>query len=138
MKRSPLKTKPKIGSLVQEGEWKVKFVGFRSKQAKKDERFARQFHSREFVEWMQAKPCCCGECGGLSGGFAGRRREVHHVKSRGAGGSWKDTVPLSWACHGELHTRGQKTYCQARGWPLERLSELAAGYAAEWEAICRT
>lgn len=129
MKRSPLKTKPN--------------------REKKAARFARQYHSTEFVEWMKAKPCCCralmcsigiahSETFEYVTGYPGIaykiESEVSHVVSRGAGGTWKDAVPMSPACHREFHAKGRRTYCQARGWPLERLSELAAGYAAEWEA----
>ena len=129
----------------------------RPRAAKKVGRFARQFHSTEFVEWMQAKPCCTctPDCGTLSNCWLqGERQrvfvdrdgygiphgpwiEVSHVKSRGAGGTWRDTIPQCAACHAEFHQKGRATFCSSRGWPLERLSELAAGYAAEWESRTR-
>lgn len=108
MKRSPLKTK--------------------LNRERAAARFARQFHSAEFVEWMRSRACdCCYKhtpC-----------MEVHHVKTRGAGGTWRDTVTLCLWCHNAIHREGVATFCRARGWPLERLSELAAVYAEEWEAL---
>jgi hypothetical protein len=68
---------------------------------------------------------------------AGHSDVSHLAKSRGARGTWKDAAPQCAACHTEFHQKGRLSFCQARGWPLERLAELAAGYAAEWEAICQ-
>lgn len=110
MKRSPLKTKPN-----------------REKAAA---RFARQFHSKEFVEWMQAQRCATCMRGPLI-----PHSEVSHIHSRGAGGTWRDTIPQCKPCHADFHRMGRETFCSRRGWEShERLSELAAEYAREWEA----
>lgn len=151
VKRSPLKTKIKDAAkravLAEPGaametmnllaygkktaprkeppEWVKKAA---RKRDKKDERFARQFHSKEFVEWIKDQPCStCGKWSLLP--------DASHVRSRGAGGTWRDIIPQCWACHQEFHQKGRLSFCQARGWPPERLSELAAGYAREWEEL---
>ena len=117
MKRSPLKTKPN----------KIK-----------SKRFAEQYHSAEFVCWIHGHPCSTRIPGILCDYWPIHESVASHVsKSKGAGGTWRDVAPQCEKCHRELHQKGPATFCQARGWPLERLSELAAGYAREWEAICQ-
>lgn len=84
--------------------------------------FKAQFGSGARVKWMRALPCCA--CGGGP-------CEVHHVRSRGAGGGADDTVPLCSVCHRLLHTEGAKTF--SRRLFLD-LSELATKYAQDWRA----
>lgn len=143
MKRSPFRHKaPKKRSLLSQDGLKKRTRVLAREAERKKERFARQFHSTEFVEWMKSKPCCCGHpfCsmrGSISATSACLYQvpsEVSHIRSRGAGGTWRDTVPMSPACHHEFHQKGRATFCTSRGWPVERLAELAARYAKEWES----
>jgi len=56
------------------------------------------------------------------------RTEAAHVRSRGAGGTSKDLIPLCTAHHGLLHRLGIKTFEEAFG---VNLREGAAAVAAE-------
>lgn len=42
-----------------------------------------------------------------------------HVRSRAAGGTWKDVVPLCGKCHTEQHQVGVETFQERRGLDLE-------------------
>jgi hypothetical protein len=46
--------------------------------------------------------------------------EAHHVVSKGRGGHDRQTVPLCTKAHGELHSRGKKTF--ERHWGLDLLT----------------
>lgn len=109
MKRSPLKTKPR---------------------KHKTEISLRQYGVESFRIWIHSLPCATCDQWHLG---------VHasHVISkvpRGRG-TWRDIIPQCFRCHSEFHQKGRLSFCQARGWPPERLSELAAGYAKEWEEL---
>ncbi len=81
---------------------------------KKLMRFERQFGSEERVDWMQAQHCCiCGT----------RPVDCHHVKTRGAGGTADDMVPLCRTCHQIWHSRG-------RAW-FENEFDIDAGVLAQ-------
>lgn len=54
----------------------------------------------EYLGWVRGKPCVICE----------RRGEPHHVKSKGAGGSDRQVVPLCRVCHTEIHKIGRKTF----------------------------
>ena len=54
---------------------------------------------------------------------------AHHVKTRGAGGTAKDLVPLCYVHHAEWHTIGRYTFDRKRGTKLEEYAgKLWAGY----------
>lgn len=55
----------------------------------------------------------------------------HSAKSRGAGGTWEDIVPLTKAEHDEEHRVGVKTFWESRG--KDPLVE-AAEHRARWLA----
>lgn len=98
--------------------------GRRSKAARR--RFATTFGSGERVRWMQQLNCCaCGRspC------------EVAHIKSRGAGGTVEDTVPLCPLCHRRQHNEGIKTFAAFYGLDLEA---EAAKYSEWWTNGLRT
>lgn len=64
-------------------------------------RFARAYGSAENVARIQAMPCViCNRT----------PSEAAHVKSRGAGGTWQDLVPLCRDHHREQHTMGIDTF----------------------------
>ena len=56
-----------------------------------------QFGSEAYVKWVRMQTC--RNCGGWPS-------EVAHTTSRGAGGTWQDTIPLCHECHGKQHTQG--------------------------------
>ena len=47
--------------------------------------------------------CCCGTEGPT---------DPHHLKTRGAGGKDRDTIPLARACHRRLHATGPLRFWQ--------------------------
>lgn len=71
----------------------------------KAQRFAKHFHSEAYREFVSQLPCVC--CGGGP-------CEVSHDPSRGAGGTWENTHPLTTECHRRLHT-GAKTFWKSVG-----------------------
>jgi 5-methylcytosine-specific restriction endonuclease McrA len=87
-------------------------------EKRRRKRFLKQFHSKEFVEWVRAQDCvACGNwpC------------EVAHVRSRGAGGTWEDTVPLCPRCHHEQHNGGITTFERKHDLDLTREAERMIG-----------
>jgi hypothetical protein len=86
------------------------------------ERWADGYHSGEFVEWVKSHPCCVPACGRAD-------IEVAHVRSRGAGGSWQNVVPLCGAHHRRSHTEGIKTFERSIGFPL---ADVAAEMYRRW------
>lgn len=85
--------------------------------------FARNFHSEAFVRWTHRQPCIA----------CGARRFIHcaHVRSRGAGGTWRDIVPLCESCH-----RAQEA-APGTFWSDHHLdgAMLAAAHALRWDQI---
>lgn len=61
------------------------------------------------------------------GSYCKGRIEVAHVKSRGAGGTAKDTVPMCWAHHKLQHWLGRDTFERMQG------LDLAAIAAELWQ-----
>ena len=61
-------------------------------------RYKRQFGAH--ASFLRSLSCCC--CGDR------RNLHVHHVKTRGAGGTWRDTVPLCPSCHAFAHQHGNQ------------------------------
>jgi RNase P subunit RPR2 len=90
----------------------------RSNPARKRKRLVEAFGSRERVEVIRRTPCVV--CGVVPS-------ENAHVRSRGAGGTWRDVVPLCKDHHREQHA-GAVTF-QARH--QINLSDLAAHFAQE-------
>jgi hypothetical protein len=71
---------------------------------RRDEAWVKAFGSPERVKFVAALPCLV--CGVLPS-------ENHHVRSRGAGGSYHDVVPLCRRCHDRFHTIGSLALLQA-------------------------
>ena len=63
---------------------------------------ARQFHSPERIEWVKSQPCEVTKNTGI----------IHnaHMKSRGAGGTWHDIVPLDYRVHGDFDTMPEEKF----------------------------
>jgi hypothetical protein len=93
-------------------------------RARKKKRHARDFGGK--AGWIRTLPCV------VSGQRVGI--QVAHVKSRGAGGDAKWTVPLRWDLHQEQHTVGILTFQErhrvdlmAEAIRLERMWQLRQG-----------
>ena len=104
MKRTPLRRKKRMRRKKNDGK-----------------RFAKHFHSEERVRWIQAQPC--PSCGGEPCVNA-------HRKSRGAGGTWRDVLPLCDTCHRDQHSWGWPEFEACSGIDGKA---LAAGYARAWD-----
>ena len=69
--------------------------------ARKSKRFKRYYHSEAYVLAVKATPCSvCGI----------RPSHAHHLRSKGAGGTFKDLVPLCEKHHYEFHSTGTRTF----------------------------
>lgn len=55
--------------------------------------------------------------------------DPHHVKSRGAGGTSADLVPLCRRCHDLYHSKGRETFAELTGCDLAAEAERLE---AEW------
>jgi hypothetical protein len=75
----------------------------------------------EVVRWMN---CCLPRC------RARPPSDPHHVRSRGAGGTAKDLVPLCHAHHVEVHAAGRRTFEEAHGVDLRTVAALTAASVA--------
>ena len=100
-----------------------------TKQRRKEKRealFKRNFHSALRVAWIRGLPCEVtgeqkGECVNA------------HMKSRGAGGTWRDIVPLSWECHQDFDTMAAEKFQQKYNRSKESVAESSWDYAKIWE-----
>lgn len=93
---------------------------------KKREKFARQFHSAEYVEWSNKQPCVACEWSATSVILT----QCAHNPSRGAGGTWENVSPLCPSCHGEQHGWGAETFQQKYG---IRFKQTNAQHCRAWE-----
>jgi len=86
MKRTPLNRKTPIK---------------KANAKRKRTRFARAYASGDNVARIQAMPCVvCGRA----------PSEAAHVRSRGAGGTWRDIVPLCRDHHRIQHAMGIRSF----------------------------
>lgn len=86
---------------------------------RRKERHGVAFGSK--AEWLRQMSCCvCGR----------QPSDPHHVRSRGAGGTAKDLVPLCRADHRELHQIGARTFAERHEIDLEWQAER---YEAWWQ-----
>jgi hypothetical protein len=67
----------------------------------KAERYARDFGPH--AEWIRAQQCSVPAC-------TVPHCDPHHVRSRGAGGTSRDLVPLCREHHGQVHHYGRITF----------------------------
>lgn len=94
---------------------------------RRDRRFEKHFHSKERVEFIKSLPCA----------VTGRKSQsVHnaHMKSRGAGGTYKDVVPLSWDVHHDFDVMGEVEFERRWGRSKASIKERAPHYQKLWEA----
>lgn len=98
-RRKPLKPGPPP---KRKRELQRKRIKARRKGARRAEvKFAKQFGSVWYVSRVCAMPCLV--CGQLPS-------DPHHVRTVGAGGTWRDLVPLCRRHHTECHTVGVQTF----------------------------
>ena len=110
------------GFLKRSGKWSGKPAAAR-RQARSRARFARAYGCVGRVQWLRGLDCCVGPC-------LEWPCEAVHVKSRGAGGTADDLVPMCPMHHRQLHALGIKTFlAKYRGLDLEA---IAARYAFDW------
>jgi 5-methylcytosine-specific restriction endonuclease McrA len=75
-----------------------------------------QFGTRaKKIQWMR-----CVGCSGFPPCHS------HHVRSRAAGGTKEDLVPLCPRCHNEVHSYGRRTWERMRGVNLRREADRIA------------
>lgn len=94
------------------------------KRERRKKAFAKQFHSAAFVAWIHEQPCVVEDC--FSDDI-----QIAHVRSRGAGGTYKDVVPMCVVHHGDQHAHGIRTF-QA----VHKIN-LMARAAKTWAAFAR-
>lgn len=82
--------------------------------------FKRNYGSKAVVTWLHNQPCVVPDCVNLD-------IEAAHVKSRGAGGTWEDLVPLCRWHHEEQGAKGINTFQLRHGISL---AVLARSFAA--------
>lgn len=94
------------------------------KKREKREKFKRQFHSDEFVEFTKRRQCAVPGCA------CGLLSECAHNPSRGAGGTWEDISPLCKLHHADQHQMGVATFQKACG---IRFEQTNAKHCRAWE-----
>ena len=87
---------------------------------RRKKRFDQAYHSLERVLWVKNGPC--GVCGA-------EPSENMHIRSRAAGGTWRDVVRGCRVHHNELHQTGIKTFEERHDICLEY---VAARLEREW------
>ena len=85
-----------------------------------------QFGPEAFQKWVRAQTCCVPDCGGWP-------PELAHVKSRGAGGTWEDIVPLCTRHHREQHDMGIASFQERYGFDMRVQAE---DIQRRWEERC--
>lgn len=118
LKKTPLRRKTPLKSKVVSWWEKVRKVlpkqnVKRAKKAKEED-----FGPPGFVEFVHRQGCVVARQARTFEGCLGPI-QVAHVRSRGAGGSWRDTVPLCLGHHREQHSIGVKTFAKRHCLDLE-------------------
>jgi hypothetical protein len=88
-----------------------------SNPARKHDRFRRAFGSKARVEMIRREPCAV---------CRSTPSENAHVRSRGAGGTWEDVIPLCPWHHREQHTVGLATFAARHQIALETVARWYA------------
>ena len=88
--------------------------------------FEKHFHSQERVLFFKSLPCEVTK----------RPSETvvnAHMKSRGAGGTYKDIVPLAWDVHHDFDVIGESEFEQKWGRSKLSIRDRAPAYQQLWE-----
>jgi len=88
--------------------------------------FERNFHSEERVLFIKSLPC--EVTGQLSDTVVNA-----HMKSRGAGGTYKDIVPLSWDVHHDFDEMPEAKWEAIYRQTKQSVRDRAAVYQQLWE-----
>ena len=93
--------------------------------------FAKHFHSQERVRFIKSLPCEITKL---------RSSEVvnAHMKSRAAGGTYADIVPLSWRAHYDFDVIGGAAFEKKWGRSKQSIRAQAPYYESLWEAYDQT
>lgn len=81
---------------------------------KRRQRYQKQFGDK--ADYIRQLPCIACHAAAPS--------DPHHVRSRGAGGTSKDLVPLCRHCHTALHQMGAKTFASRYDVDLRAKADL--------------
>ena len=87
--------------------------------------FARHFHSQERVRFIKSLPC---EVTGSAENVVNA-----HMKSRAAGGTYRDIVPLSWMVHYDFDVLCESDFEQKYGRSKASIRVRAEYYQRLWE-----
>ena len=87
--------------------------------------FERNFHSQERVRFIKSLPC---EVTGSSENVVNA-----HMKSRAAGGTYRDIVPLSWMVHYDFDVLCESDFEQKYGLSKASIRVRAEYYQRLWE-----
>ena len=81
-------------------------------RSRRQDRFARQFGSKARLTKIQEMPCLVHSHGRRSAcpSRGLQFSQAAHARSRGAGGTARDIVPLCHICHTRQHAQGIKTF----------------------------
>lgn len=92
---------------------------------KKKQKFERQFHSQERVEFFRRLPC----------ELTGTANQSHnaHMKSRGAGGSYKDIVPLQFMAHKDFDEMPNEKFEAKYKRTKQSVKDKAPAYHQLWK-----
>ena len=88
--------------------------------------FEKNFHSEERVLFIKSLPC--EVTGRLSDAVVNA-----HMKSRGAGGTYRDIVPLSWDVHHDFDVMGEVEFERRWGRSKASVRDRAPHYQLLWE-----
>ena len=96
------------------------------RQVRRARSFERSFHSEERVLFINSLPC--EVTGRLSDTVVNA-----HTKSRGAGGTYKDIVPLDWDVHHDFDVMGALEFERKWGRSKQSIKDRAPHYQRLWE-----
>lgn len=129
-RRAPLRSDPEKAR-----QWRDRSRGRLKRKApmagvnrrRRRERFRRAYHSVAFVMFLRWNGCAVPGCelGEI---------HVHHLKSRGAGGTWEDTVPLCGFHHRLWHQVGPQAFCRLVRVTRKYLEDVRDRLVLEWKA----
>ena len=103
-------------------------LGGKIKAERKKERFEKHFHSVDRVRFMGSRPC----------EITGKLCSVHnaHMKSRGAGGTYKHVVPLHFLAHKDFDEMGEEKFEKKYGRTKQSVRDRAEHYEELWGVYC--
>lgn len=99
---------------------------------RKAKRYERDY-AGPYADWIRSQGCLACEAHPKMTQML--PTQAHHVRTRGAGGSAQDLVPLCWDCHHDVHSMGRRTFERHYGIDLKAAARrLWATYHNEEEA----